>query len=302
MERPAWGQQPRVRHASALPLGWPATADYASGFGCHQQIGHRGAQALPQRPHAISVVFSTIATATPTSYTLTGPEALSAAEVAERLSAATGRQVRYVDIGLDAFRQALARAGLPGWLVDGLVETHTLFAAGHAATVTDEVAKVTGWPHRRSNSSPPITGPPSVASRRSRAAGRAAAAVWVGGGRPRALSPPHLVAPALVVATALQSLLGLGTDRPAPAPPACARWPVNCAAWPRSSRTSPPKRSTPRCAPTAMPTTDPTLVLEPALLVVVGGVGVAQVTQSTSQLRQRERVLAVHAQVAAHER
>jgi len=66
--------------------------------------------------------------------------------VAERLSAATGRQVRYVDIGPDAFRQALASAGLPGWLVDGLVETHTLFAAGHAATVTDEVAKVTGRP------------------------------------------------------------------------------------------------------------------------------------------------------------
>ena len=83
-----------------------------------------------------------------TSYTLTGPEALSAAEVAERLSAATGRQVRSVDLGPDAFRQALAGAGLPGWLVDGLVETHTLFAAGHAATVTDEVAKVTGRPPR----------------------------------------------------------------------------------------------------------------------------------------------------------
>jgi uncharacterized protein YbjT (DUF2867 family) len=31
-------------------------------------------------------------------YALTGPEALSGAEVAERLSAATGRQVRYVDV------------------------------------------------------------------------------------------------------------------------------------------------------------------------------------------------------------
>jgi uncharacterized protein YbjT (DUF2867 family) len=82
------------------------------------------------------------------SYTLTGPEALTAAEVAERLSAATGRQVRYVDVGPDAFRQALAGAGMPGWLVDGVVEGNTMLAAGHAATVTDEVARLTGRPPR----------------------------------------------------------------------------------------------------------------------------------------------------------
>lgn len=84
----------------------------------------------------------------PAALTLTGPQALSAAEVAKRLSATTGRHVGYVDVGPDAFRQALTDAGLPGWLVDGLVASHTLFAAGHAATVTDEVAKVTGQPPR----------------------------------------------------------------------------------------------------------------------------------------------------------
>jgi uncharacterized protein YbjT (DUF2867 family) len=78
------------------------------------------------------------------SYTLTGPEALSAAEVAERLSAAIGRPVRYVNLPPEAFGQALAGAGLPGWLVDGVVEGNKLLAAGHGATVTDEVAKVTG--------------------------------------------------------------------------------------------------------------------------------------------------------------
>jgi uncharacterized protein YbjT (DUF2867 family) len=83
-----------------------------------------------------------------TSYSLSGPEALSAAEVAERLSAATGRQVRSVDVGADSFRQALAGAGMPGWLVDGVVEGNTMLAAGHAATVTDEVARLTGRPPR----------------------------------------------------------------------------------------------------------------------------------------------------------
>ena len=81
-------------------------------------------------------------------YTLTGPEALSAAEVAERLSAATGRQVRYVDLPADAFAQALAGAGMPGWLVDAVIEGNTLLAAGDQATVTDEVARVTGRPPR----------------------------------------------------------------------------------------------------------------------------------------------------------
>jgi uncharacterized protein YbjT (DUF2867 family) len=81
-------------------------------------------------------------------YTLTGLEALSAAEVAERLSVATGRQVRYVDLAADAFAQALAGAGMPGWLVDAVIEGNTLLAAGDQATVTDEVARVTGRPPR----------------------------------------------------------------------------------------------------------------------------------------------------------
>jgi uncharacterized protein YbjT (DUF2867 family) len=46
-------------------------------------------------------------------YALTGPEALSGDEVAERLSAATGRQVRFVDVGPDAYRRVLVGAGLP---------------------------------------------------------------------------------------------------------------------------------------------------------------------------------------------
>ena len=82
------------------------------------------------------------------SYTLTGPEALSAAEVAERLAAATGHQVRSVDLGPDGYRQALAGAGMPGWLVDGVVESNTMLAAGHGATVTNEVARLTGRPPR----------------------------------------------------------------------------------------------------------------------------------------------------------
>ena len=44
----------------------------------------------------------------------------------------------------DTFRQALAGAGLPGWLVERLVELNIMMADGHAAGVTDEVARLTG--------------------------------------------------------------------------------------------------------------------------------------------------------------
>jgi uncharacterized protein YbjT (DUF2867 family) len=77
-------------------------------------------------------------------YALTGPEALSGDEVAERLSAATGHQVGSVDVPADTFGQALAGAGLPGWLVERLVELNIMMAAGHAAGVTDEVATLIG--------------------------------------------------------------------------------------------------------------------------------------------------------------
>jgi uncharacterized protein YbjT (DUF2867 family) len=81
-------------------------------------------------------------------YRLTGPEALSAAEVAERLSAAIGRPVRHVDLPADAFAQGLAGAGMPGWLVDAVVEGNTVLAAGDQEEVTDAVARVTGRPPR----------------------------------------------------------------------------------------------------------------------------------------------------------
>ena len=46
-------------------------------------------------------------------YELTGPRALTHAEVAEEIGRATGRQIRYVDVPLEAFTAALAGEGVP---------------------------------------------------------------------------------------------------------------------------------------------------------------------------------------------
>lgn len=75
-------------------------------------------------------------------YVLTGPEALSYHEVAAKLSEATGRSINYVPISPEQFRAGALGAGLPEWLVSALERLNELFAAGHAAGVTDAVRRV----------------------------------------------------------------------------------------------------------------------------------------------------------------
>jgi len=68
-------------------------------------------------------------------YELNGPEALSYAEIAEKISKATGRKVKYVDIPPDAQRKALLDMGMPDFLVTALLELQEYYASGKASTV-----------------------------------------------------------------------------------------------------------------------------------------------------------------------
>ena len=68
-------------------------------------------------------------------YELNGPEALSYADVAEKISKATGRKVQYVDIALDAQRKALLDMGMPDFLVTALLELQEYYASGKASKV-----------------------------------------------------------------------------------------------------------------------------------------------------------------------
>jgi uncharacterized protein YbjT (DUF2867 family) len=56
------------------------------------------------------------------SYDMTGPEALTMTEVAERISQATGKPFRYVKIRLEEKRQAWLAAGIPSERVDTVSE------------------------------------------------------------------------------------------------------------------------------------------------------------------------------------
>jgi len=81
-------------------------------------------------------------------YTITGPEALSFQEVAQKLAAATGRPVTSQDVPLAAVQQEMVAAGLPAWLVEVRLESATALRDGYAAAVTDTVQTVTGQPVR----------------------------------------------------------------------------------------------------------------------------------------------------------
>ncbi len=81
-------------------------------------------------------------------YTVTGPEALTYGQVAERMSAVLGREVRHVDVPGDQMRAGMLAMGMPEWTVSGLAELDTVYRSGAGAVVTDEVTKATGRPAR----------------------------------------------------------------------------------------------------------------------------------------------------------
>ena len=63
-------------------------------------------------------------------YELNGPEALTYAELAEKISKHAGRQARYVDIPEEALQQALRQQGMPDWQVAALSELQQYYLSG----------------------------------------------------------------------------------------------------------------------------------------------------------------------------
>lgn len=78
------------------------------------------------------------------SYDLTGPQALSFAEVAATIARVRGVPVQFVDETVEEAYASRAASGAPRWMVDGWVSTYTAIAAGELDTVSDAVRTVTG--------------------------------------------------------------------------------------------------------------------------------------------------------------
>lgn len=77
-------------------------------------------------------------------YTPTGPESLSLADAAERLSTFLGRPVRYVAVPDEAARAAMLQMGFSPWLAGMTVEYGRAYAAGWGDFTTSHVSDVLG--------------------------------------------------------------------------------------------------------------------------------------------------------------
>jgi uncharacterized protein YbjT (DUF2867 family) len=85
-------------------------------------------------------------------YDVTGPEALSYADVARRLARAIGWPATYVDTADDAMRKQLLASGLDEWRAGAEVELFAEYrrggAFGYASAVTETVERLSGRPPR----------------------------------------------------------------------------------------------------------------------------------------------------------
>jgi uncharacterized protein YbjT (DUF2867 family) len=81
-------------------------------------------------------------------YDLTGPEALTHAEIANQIGAAIGQPVTFVQIRPDAMRDGAIAAGFLQWQADGLIEDYAHYSRDEAEAVSPAGPAVTGQPAR----------------------------------------------------------------------------------------------------------------------------------------------------------
>lgn len=79
---------------------------------------------------------------------LTGPEALSAGDVATRISEVTGREIALLQPPLDAWQAELRSSGMDPWLLESTVHLYEAVSRGALADVSPDVERVLGYPPR----------------------------------------------------------------------------------------------------------------------------------------------------------
>jgi uncharacterized protein YbjT (DUF2867 family) len=63
-------------------------------------------------------------------YELNGPEAINYTELAKKISKVAGREVKYVDLPMDAQKKAMMEQGMPEWLATALLDLQQYYLNG----------------------------------------------------------------------------------------------------------------------------------------------------------------------------
>lgn len=87
--------------------------------------------------------------ATGTGLTVTGPEALDHDEIAAQIAAATGKEVRYVDLSPEAHIQAMQQFGAPALMIETMSMLYGFVRQGWVGGVSPTVEQITGRPAQR---------------------------------------------------------------------------------------------------------------------------------------------------------
>ena len=77
------------------------------------------------------------------SYALTGGEALTNQQIAEKISPVAGRRINYVDLPPAEFKNGVLSTGASEWSADALVDLQRLYREGKASLVSDDVERLT---------------------------------------------------------------------------------------------------------------------------------------------------------------
>ena len=81
-------------------------------------------------------------------YAISGPEALTFTEAAEKIGASVGKEVKYVDMADEDFKGALTGAGLPEMVAEIFTQINRNARTGTFAETTNIVEELTGRPAR----------------------------------------------------------------------------------------------------------------------------------------------------------
>ena len=123
--------EPILQGELALPVG-----DIAEPFVDAEDIAEIAVAALTQPGHSHRL------------YELTGPRALTFAQAIEEIASATHRQIDFITVPREAYREALEQEQLPPQLIDLVLYLFTTVLDGRNTPVADGVQQALGRPAR----------------------------------------------------------------------------------------------------------------------------------------------------------